>query len=371
MFLLITMLQYQIFHSSHFSMAEMLSVSAIFLSIHFLARSSDPEFKQGLRDRQAVLSGTFLSLAYFFKIQFLYLIPMLPVILVILWLRGNFFTRKIILRQGFAITGTLLAFLILYLIAWYLPNKEAYDYMMAHQSGEFKLSSKIWEYIRFNLGYHFLEGWVQVFVYIFLVLVISGFFLLKRTRSIRYPVLFFSSFVWFLLELHKLTMVYLPTRYQVSLFVSMGLLASIVIHEVFQVRMAGKTWIPRTIIATLVIIPLSINIYNYADTIRHRSYAIRDTNRYLTEHLTPTDVVLGAWAPTLTWDSKSYALPVWNGFLNYKDPLAAFKPKVVIAEADEQDSEQAWQSQGIDLKELSDSTRTVKIGQWDVVIYWL
>ena len=95
----------------------------------------------------------------------------------------------------------LIAFLVLYILAWYLPNKEAYDYMMAHQSGEFRLSAKIWEYIRFNIDYHFLKGWVQWFVYIFLFLLVTGFVLLKRTKSKRYPVLFFSSLVWFILEL--------------------------------------------------------------------------------------------------------------------------------------------------------------------------
>lgn len=370
-FSLITLLQYQVFQSSHFSMSEMLSVAAVLLSIHFLVRSSDMDYIQKKRDRFAVLSGVFLSLSYFIKIQFIYLVLLLPIVLVIRWLTTNYYIRRVIIRQGFAITSTLLIFLLTYLLAWYLPNKEIYDFMIAHQSGELTFSGKIWEHVRFNLDYHFLKGWFQWFVYIFLAMVVVGLAMLKHVKSKRYPVLFFSSLVWFLLELHKLTMVYLPTRYQISLFVSMGLLMSVVSGEI----LAWPAVRSKTFVSSLTIILLftmtAINGYNYIDTFRHRTFVIRDANEYLARSLQPNDVVLGAWAPSLTWDSKSKALPVWNNFLNYKDPIINFRPKAVIAETDEQDSEQAYTSQGINLQDLADSTKTVKIGQWKVKIYWL
>jgi hypothetical protein len=369
--LLVSLMQYQVFQSGHFSMAEMLSSAAVLLSLHFLSRSTDPSYSQRSRDGQAVLSGTFLSLSYFFKIQFIYLILLLPLVLAILWARGNLFTRKIITRQAFAITGTLLFFLLLYLLGWYLPNRAAYDFMMGHQSGELSLSEKTFEYIGFNLGYHFFKGWFQWFAVIFIILLITGFVLLKKSNSTRYPILFFSALVWFILELHKLAMVYLPTRYQVSLFVSMGLLMSVVINELFSLQSTRNKWPVWAIAVPALIIFSIINIYNYIDTINNRTYAFRETNFYLSQHLVREDVVLGAWAPSLTWESRSKAIPVWNNFLNYHDPITRFRPKAVIAEIDEQDSEQAWKSQGIDLMELSDSSRTARIGQWEVVIYWL
>jgi hypothetical protein len=368
---LISLFQYQVFQSSHFSMAEMLSVASVLLSIHFLARSFDPEFSQKKKYLQAIASGLFLSFAYYFKIQFLYLIIMLPAAMTILWFATKFLVRKAIIRQGFAIASTLLFFLLLYLFAWYLPNKEAYDYMMVHQSGGFDLSEKTGEYIRFNLTYHFLRGWFQWFVYIFLALLVMGFIILKRSTSRRYTVLFFSSLVWFLLELHKLTMVYLPTRYQVSLMVSMGLLMSVVSCELRSWPNARARLVFKVLTAGALIIMVVINGYHYTDTLRHRTFAIRDTNNYLAKTLDPDDVVLGAWAPSLTWESRAKALPVWNNFLNYQDPVNKFQPRMVIAETDEQDSEQAWSSQGISLQEISDSTKTVKIGHWVVEIYWL
>jgi hypothetical protein len=370
-FSFITLLQYQVFQSSHFSMAEMLSVAVILLSIHFLARSFDMDFSQIIRTRQAVLSAIFLSLSYFIKIQFIYLILLLPLVLLIRWFTTNYFVRRLIIRQGFAITATLLFFLLVYLLAWYLPNKKAYDFMMAHQSGEFNFSMKIWEYIRFNLDYHFLHGWFQWFAYFFLAMMIMGFIMLKRSKSKRYPVLFFSALAWFFLELHKLTMVYLPTRYQVSLFASMGLLMSIVLFELMHWPVARTRNLVRWATVAVITVMTAINGYNYFDAINHRTYVISDTNKYLATHLAKDDVVLGAWAPSLTWDSRSRAIPVWNNFLNYQDPVSKFHPKAVVAEIDEQDSEQAWSSQGISLQELSDSVRTVKIGQWEVIIYWM
>jgi len=370
-FSLITLLQYEVFQSSHYSMAEMLSVAAVLLSIHFLTRSFDTGLSQKLQNRQAILSAVFLSLSYFIKIQFIYLIVLLPVVLAIQWFTTNYLVRRLVVRQGFVITSTLLFFLLLYLLAWYLPNKEIYDYMMAHQSGEFTFSGKIREYIRFNLEYYFLKGWFQWFVYILLALMVTGFVMLKRSKSRRYPLLFFSSLVWFLLELHKLTLVYLPTRYQIGLFVAMGLLMSVVSNELLAWPAARTRTLVRVMTIAVLFTLTAINGYHYIDTFHHRSFVIRDTNKYLAAGLQPGDVVLGAWAPSLTWVSGSKALPVWNNFLNYQNPLNKYHPRVVIAETDEQDSEQAWSSQGIILQDLADSVKTVKIGQWEVIIYWM
>jgi hypothetical protein len=368
---LITLLQYQVFQSSHFSMAEMLSVASILLSIHYFVRSSDNEIIQKKRDRDTVLAAVFLSLSYFIKIQFIYLVFLLPIALLYQWLSSKYPYRGMIRRQGVIVALTILAFILLYFLAWYLPNKETYRYMMAHQSGEFTLSTKIFEYIEFNLGYHFLKGWVQWFVYIFLALAAFGLTRLRKSESKRFRVMFISSLAWFLLELHKLMIVYLPTRYQVSLFAAMGLVMSVVLAEMLTLEPHRLRNLVRISALILIISLAAINGYNFIDTIRNRTFAIRDTNEYLADRLRPGDVVLGAWAPSLTWDARSKSIPVWNNFLNYKDPIIKFKPRAIIAETDEQDSEQVWSTQEIDLSAISDSSKTVRIGQWEMKIYWM
>jgi hypothetical protein len=260
---------------------------------------------------------------------------------------------------------------LIYILGWYLPNKQAYDYMMAHQSGDFTLSSRIFNNVGFNLSYHFLRGWLQIFFYIFIILVVTGFINLKKTKNRRYPALFFSSLIWFFLELHKLLMVYLPTRYQVSLLLSMGLLMSVVINEMLELPEFYKKISAKSLAIISLVILTTINIYIYFDQLSHRTYAIRETNQYLSQHLLKDEMVIGTWAPSLTWKSGSKAIPVWNNFLNYKDPVNTFHPRLVISETDEQESEQAWKSQGIDLKALSDSVKVARIGQWAVGMYWM
>ena len=171
-------------------------------------------------------------------------------------------------------------------------------------------------------------------------------------------------------------MVYLPTRYRISLYVSMGLLISVVLSEILSNRKMSKTagkqlFLLKSFAIGSLAILLAINTFNYYRTLKYRTFVMRDMNTYLAESMKPDDVALGAWAPSLTWESKARALPVWNNFLNYKDPINTFNPRVIIAETDEQDSEQAYKSQGINLDELADSTKTARIGQWEVRIYWM
>jgi len=368
-FLLTTLMQYHVFQSSHFSMAELLSVGSALLSIHFFVNALNPGEFQKPRKLYAFFAGLFISLTYYFKIQFIYLILLPAIVLVIFWFSKNYVIRRRIIHQGMIFAGTLLAFLLIYLFAWYLPNKETYDLMMAHQSGEFSLSAKTWEYIRFNINFYFLNGSMRWFILAFLLFLVAGFTLAVRSGNNHFRLWFWFSLAWFTLELHKLTMVYLPARYQVSLLVSMGLLISIVAAGLMDLKPGRIRAVAVTISLAVVLLLFTINLSNFVETLKNRTFIIRDTNTVLSQRVGKNDVVLGAWAPSLTWESGSKAIPVWNHFLNYQDPLHRFDPDVIIAETDEQDSEQAWKSQGIDLQEISDSVITARIAHWDVVIY--
>jgi hypothetical protein len=374
-FIPLTLLQYQVFQFSHFSLAEILSSASILLAIHFFARSLDIQFNKRSRQNFAILSAIFITFSYYFKIQFIYIIPLILITQLFLAARKGVQHRKMLLRQGVYANGTLLIFLLFYLFAWYLPNREAYDFIMSMQSGEFSLNNKLWDNFWFNLTSYFFQGWFTSFSVIFLLMLPLGFFMLLRRPSARYPSLFLASLAWFLLETHKLAMVYLPTRYRISLYIAMGLLMSIVIGEILLRR---KTAVPlpgsrglKLFAMAAALILLGINVKQYVISLERRTYVVRDVNRYLAGHLKPDDTVIGAWAPSLTWDSRARALPVWNNFLNYRDPVQTFNPRVVISEKDEQDSERAYLEQGISLQSLSDSSKTARIGNWDVVIYWM
>lgn len=372
----ICLLQYQVFQYSHFSLAEMLSSAAILLAIHFLSASADAGKSPPVRIRNAILSGTFISLAYYFKIQFIYMVGLIPLVLLFYILVYKPHPRRIVVIEAISASATLLIFLLLYYFVWYLPNRSIYNFMMANQSGEFSISIRSLDYLGFNLKHFFLTGWMLAFVIAFGCCIIAGIYLLyKPGHSTRFPILFLSSLLWIMLESHKLLMVYLPTRYRVSLYVAIGLMISIVLDEALRNRNIFQKVIKyrsiKLLAFSIIGILLFINVFNYISTLSRRSFVIRDTNILLAKTVKPEETVLGAWAPSLTWDCKAMALPVWNNFLHYKDPITNYKPRVVIAESDEQDSEQAYKSQSINLFAASENTKTVRIGQWEVRIYFL
>jgi len=56
--------------------------------------------------------------------------------------------------------------------------------------------------------------------------------------------------------------------------------------------------------------------------------------------------------------------------MNDKDVFTRFRPQVILSEPNEDESNHASSSQGIDLKAMADSTRSFRIGKWDVDAHW-
>ncbi len=246
--------------------------------------------------------------------------------------------------------------------------------MMEHQSGSFGISILTGKYILFNIYTYFIKSPVLILSLTFLISVLVGFRLLSFKTSMVYPGLFRGSFVWFILELHKLTMVYLPTRYLVSFYISMGFLISVVLAEVISGKYEYKkkpVFNYRTLAFLIIGMLFILNLSTYFRTYQRRSFQIKELNEYFAGYKFGDRPVLGAWAPSLTWECKARALPVWNDFLNYQSPLATFHPPIVISEPDQEDSNQAYSSQGINLNQASDSVRTSHVGKWILNIYWI
>jgi hypothetical protein len=367
-------LKYQVHQFSHFSLAEMLSVASIFTGIYFLHQTYKPFRQEKEYIQSALLAGTFLSLAWYFKIQFIYILALGPLVAMERSLIARNMNRRILWLNGLIITASTLLLLFIYLLAWYLPHKDTYDYMMSHQSGTFDIGPKTWEYIRFNFTHFLFSGKNTFYSITFLACLLTGSILLFKRTSSHFPVLFKSSLIWLILEMHKLTMVYLPTRYQVSLFAAMGLLITVVLMELYHSAWLADANRWKSLARAGVIIWISailvFNLADYYNSFIKRTYKIKQANEYLAATLQEDDLVLGAWAPAMTWESKSVAKPVWGGFLNDVDPIDTFQPRAVISEPDEQDSEQAYRKQGINLTAVSDSLITFQIGSWEVSVFW-
>ncbi|MEP7169718.1 MAG: hypothetical protein ABI855_10150 [Bacteroidota bacterium] len=174
--------------------------------------------------------------------------------------------------------------------------------------------------------------------------------------------------MWSIVELHKLPMEYLPVRYLVSMYFSMGLTISIVFAHVLSTEC--KIVLKAGSIAAIVIL-ISVNIVDYYHAYKRRTYVISELNRYFANYDLKDKIIIGPSAPSLTWESGSISFPVWKNYLQTSKPFKTYNPFIVVSENDEEDSEKAYLSQGIDLAALADSIKEVKIADWKLNICWI
>lgn len=362
----LTMLQYEVFQYSHYALAEMVAVITILLGIYLYFKAClNPQLNS-----RFILAALIVSFAYFFKIQFLYIVPLLPLAFLVHSLAHS---RNV---QSFTKFGVLILFTtgagLAYLFFWYLPFRETYNYMLSNQSGFFEISNKSLEYIDFNFRYYFIDDPYLLHLLTFCLLLIISIFIYRRSSK-EYKILYPVALVWILLELHKMVMVYLPTRYLISLYFAVGFFMAIVLRELFmKIHEHSLSRKIKITLAGIILLTVTIsNLTDYFKVLHRRTYEIKNANTYLAEGYRGDGPVLGAWAPSLTWESDAKAMPVWDAFLNYQEPVANFLPEIVVSEKDEEDSNQAWQKQNLDLTRVSDSSRSFTIGNWDVVVYWI
>jgi hypothetical protein len=105
---------------------------------------------------------------------------------------------------------------------------------------------------------------------------------------------------------------------------------------------------------------------------KRREFKIEAINRYFSAAIRNIDQpIVGPWAPSATWDCKARSIPVWRDYMNDKDLLNRLHPQAIITEPNQAESNEAYQSQGIDLGLISDSARPFRIGRWTVIVYWI
>jgi hypothetical protein len=360
--------EYHIFHFFHFSLAELLSVSLIFLAVFLMANSD----KSRVRVRDSILPSICITIAYFLKFQYVYSVLILPLALII---NGIIHTghRKVLFWQFLQTSAILSAGVLIYFVAWYIPNKEFYDFVVQDQvAHKFIKFSGFYDHLIYLKDSIFLKGYLKPFTLAMAILTITGIVLLFKRSSVRFSYLFVALACWFLVELHKLTLVYLPTRYLISFLFAMGMVMSVVLLELFMLK--GRTWylISAKVMLTLVLMSFIFrNASSYYETYKRRTFVIKETDDYFARYDFGKKPLMGSWAPSLSWKSRALTYPVWMNFMNDKDILSKYGPVAIIAEPDEEDSNQAYSLQGIDLNSLADSVKTVQVNAWTLKIYWL
>lgn len=356
-----TLLLFTYHQYGHMSLAETVSVSCFAAAGFYYNRFSNTrEF------RFVAFCSGFIFLGILFKIQFLFLSPILPIVL---FFDQLVFKKEKINTQLIKIIISYVFLLGLILVVWYIPFKEEWALIAKQQSGSLSFSTIDRESLNLNVERYFLTHDFILFTIIFvLAFFYSIYSLLKDRVGRKYFGLLIFALIWVLLETHKLPMIYLPSRYVVSTYFSMGLLISVVVAIIWE----NHTWRSLKWISLLAVIVLMIHhLGQIQSAFNSRSFKIKEANDYLNAHTKPEDVVIGPWAPAFTWTSGNVSMPIWSDFLRTNNIIGDLKPRVIVSESDERDSGLAYSSRGIDLNSISDSVRSFQIANREIKIYWI
>ncbi|KAF0198262.1 MAG: hypothetical protein FD166_1613 [Bacteroidetes bacterium] len=371
-YLLMVALQFHYFQFCHYSMGEIFAINMLLLSLFALVKF-EVYYNHAKKLRWLLLAVFFSFLAYGLKVQFAYVVVLVPAAIMIkAWSVPRKFKniRKEYYKSFWISVLFTFTLALVYLLAWYLPNRDFYDYIMNYETSErFKSSfSGLIEVYRFNFR-HII--WVPELWPLLLIALLAPFGLtvaqFTKFRKGSIPLALIFGLIWMLVEQHKIAMIYLPTRYFLSLIAAAGIVASLslgllVKHHVSAIKL----------ILPVVFVMAFLNLTFIYETWKRRTYDIQAVQTYFEKSsLDKNRPVLGIWAYTLAADSKTPTIGIRHNYLNDKDPIRTYNPQLVITEFNQAESDSAWAGQGIDLAAVSDSVRRFKVWRYDLDFYWI
>lgn len=367
-FLLLGLTQYHLFQYSRFTMAEVTASSLVLVASGFALR-----FGESRQWGDWVWAGLFLWAAVFTKNQFGYVLLLLPVWgLAVQGIYGAFWSRHTVQVLGCSL-AVLLGGALLYYLVWYLPVKDTYDYVMAHQTGGRLLPPAEYKGMLLQAKLFFTPWYTRVYAgcaALSAVLLVVNFGVSKNKA---YRLLSLLVLVWALAELHKFAMRSVPSRYLVSLLFVWGVFISV------QVVWSIKNALDKGLFARLcagvalsaALLLFAVNLYYGRRLYREREFVMHETNRLLSTVDFGNRPAAGPWAPALARETGAKVIPVWHNYFNDKDLFQKHRPKVIVSEWDESDSDGAYRNRGIDLARLADSTREVQVARYRLLIYFM
>ncbi len=368
---IILLLEYYIFHFSHYCLAEILSSISIFLGLVFLWRSEKNQSNSLL-----IVAAFFCSLAYYFKIQYIYVLPILPIALVLQFLVTNK-KNKAQGKRILIVSAALLFFLLLYLLCWYWPNKELLNFVLSGQTqNRWILLEQLPGRISYVLKKYFHNSYLFPFTVCFYLALILGMIRMFNKPSKLFKFLFIGLLSWMIVEMHKFCITYLPTRYVISFIFQMGMLTSLVITEYLLAKTNRLPFKMVQIFLSVALVFLgSIHIKDYISSHKNRSFEMEKIDAMMADlsfgRADRRKPIIGPWAPSLSWQSKNKAIPVWKHYFNDHDPINKLDPFIIVSELDEEDSNQAYSSQGIHLDSLASKSYFAKVNKWDLKLLLL
>ncbi len=358
---IIGLLQFHVFHFSHYSLSEMLAVAWILLGIYWLWQSWHAN-----RWFFLAASTACFSLAYYTKVTFAYAIA-IPFMVRYLQFLSDRIQEQPDARSLWAdwgvqalVTGFLGG---AFYLRWFTPNQTVFEMVNANQgTGRYDIGNA-WDRFQFNLDEFILVDGIAPFVIILPIALIA--LLLVRSFSSQKQVLFFGFLSWFVLELHHGVLVNPPTRYLLPLFCAGLVLIAFALSEI-----AESGWKQIPVYAAILLIG-GYNLSYYWSSIQRRSFQIANVRHYLNQFDLNNETVIGVWGATLASSTKARTIPIWSDFNMKENPLEEYKPRIVFAEDNEAESGEAFSSKGIDLQAESDSVKQFEIWRYKVNLFWI
>ncbi len=357
-FIPIGLFNYYTFQYLRFSMAESMTSAAILWSIAEFARAWQqtelPLPQRPARWKIWLLPVLSVWICTALKNQFAYLLP-----LWFLWYGWGVWLQRRnglrdILRQSLTVCLLFTGAGLLYLLIFYLPFREALYTIMTHQtSGRFVGMHELYDEAKVSMIRTFRHSRLQGMAWLFVPALLLGALAHRYHNDRFFSLLSGLLFLWFAAEWHKFGIRWVPARYLLPLFWSAAAWTALVLWQLWTTPSGAKyRFTFRSLAFALFAVCIILEVRQIRFLYAQRSYAIRDANARVAQVLPPhTDkVVLGPWAPCLTWQSGSLAVPVWRDFLNGSDFDTRYQPAAWVSERDQGDNDGAFAAKGIEFK---------------------
>ena len=364
-------LSYFPFHFGHLALAEMPSCIAIVAALWFVHLRL-----QGAGAWTLAASGLLAFVAYALKVQFVYaaVIPAVAFAAVIplRWLSGLTVPRRA-WTDVLASAATAAGFAALFAAVWIWPNRDLFSAVSGQVTGR---STSLADIPRMAIA-NVHEVLREPGVWPLLMLVgLGAVWAAREWRAsahdqqarLAWIGLMAPPFAWAAVEMHKLSLNYLPSRYVVSLLVAVSLLGAAAIctrqRPLFG-RPAHGAHAAGLVALAMV---LALNAALYVKSLRDRRYVIDGVQTALAaDGRWRGKLAMGPWAPTLFWGTGALTKPIWHGAYNDRDIVARFNPAAIVTETDQQDSSQALSADGLHLPTHPDLS--LRVHSWNLQIY--
>jgi hypothetical protein len=356
LFLIFTTLMFFPIHQySHLCLAEIYSSMIIAVSLLYYSYSRITNKWLNL-----LILYTLLFIAVLFKIQFAYILA-IPIMLKSL---EYLIDKSVHNKNQLLISGGFLIVIILGMIGiWYLQFEKEWEKIIAIHSTHFSIHNisieSIWSKVKDN----FLSPKFVLFTSFFfvaLILSIRQLYENKLTKECR--TLLVLSLIWVLIEFHKLSFSYLPIRYLISFYLSMGFLISIVFGNYMTHRIKSYKYIARF----SLIILLTFNCYSNIHAFYNRTFVMHELNNYFQNITKEDDVIIGTWASAFTWNTRCLSFPIWTDFLHGRNILHYYQPNFIVYEDEEKDSGYAYKNNNISLDSISIPLKKTRVAFWNI-----